>query len=42
MSSEFRNVKLVNTDPSSVGLFGLALVTLVASSQNWYYFWFLI
>ncbi|NLW24370.1 MAG: acetate uptake transporter [Clostridia bacterium] len=34
MSSELRKVKLVNTDPSSVGLFGLALVTLVASSQK--------
>ena len=34
MSSELRKVKLINTDPSSVGLFGLALVTLVASSQK--------
>lgn len=34
MSTEVNKVKLINADPSSVGLFGLALVTLVASSQK--------
>lgn len=29
-----QNVKLVNADPSALGLFGLAMVTLVASSQK--------
>ncbi|MCQ4925632.1 acetate uptake transporter [Tissierella carlieri] len=28
------NVKIVNADPSAIGLFGLAMVTLVASSQK--------
>ena len=28
------NVKLLNSDPSAIGLFGLAMVTLVASSQK--------
>ncbi|WP_406243441.1 acetate uptake transporter [Tissierella carlieri] len=28
------NVKIVNADPSAMGLFGLAMVTLVASSQK--------
>lgn len=28
------NVKVVNADPSALGLFGLAMVTLVASSQK--------
>lgn len=28
------NVKIVNADPSALGLFGLAMVTLVASSQK--------
>lgn len=27
-------VKIVNADPSAMGLFGLAIVTLVASSQK--------
>jgi len=31
---EIQNVKIVNCDPSAVGLFGLAMVTLVASSQK--------
>jgi len=31
---ETQNVKLVSADPSALGLFGLALVTLVASSQK--------
>jgi len=31
---ETQNVKIVNCDPSAVGLFGLAMVTLVASSQK--------
>lgn len=34
MSNEINKIKLMNSDPSSVGLFGLALVTLVASSQK--------
>lgn len=29
-----QNVKIVNADPSAIGLFGLAMVTLVASSQK--------
>lgn len=29
-----QNVKIVNADPSALGLFGLAMVTLVASSQK--------
>lgn len=28
------NVKIINADPSALGLFGLAIVTLVASSQK--------
>ena len=32
--SETQNVKIVNADPSALGLFGLAMVTLVASSQK--------
>ncbi len=31
---EVKNVKIVNSDPSPIGLFGLAMVTLVASSQK--------
>jgi len=31
---ETQNVKIVNCDPSALGLFGLAIVTLVASSQK--------
>jgi succinate-acetate transporter protein len=31
---ETQNVKIVNSDPSALGLFGLAMVTLVASSQK--------
>jgi succinate-acetate transporter protein len=34
MSSEQNNIKIVNADPSALGLFGLAMVTLVASSQK--------
>ncbi|KPB05984.1 acetate uptake transporter [Bacillus sp. CHD6a] len=30
----FRSVKVVTADPSALGLFGLAMVTLVASSQK--------
>lgn len=33
-SNEIQNVKIVNADPSALGLFGLAMVTLVASSQK--------
>ncbi len=29
-----KNVKIINADPSALGLFGLAMVTLVASSQK--------
>ncbi|MGJ0845421.1 acetate uptake transporter [Tissierella praeacuta] len=29
-----QNVKIVNADPSAIGLFGLAMVTLVASTQK--------
>lgn len=32
--SEVKNVKMVNADPSALGLFGLAMVTLVASSNK--------
>jgi len=31
---ETQNVKIVNCDPSALGLFGLAIVTFVASSQK--------
>ncbi|MEW8956040.1 acetate uptake transporter [Clostridium sp.] len=31
---EVQNVKIVTADPSALGLFGLAIVTLVASSQK--------
>ncbi|MCX7710627.1 MAG: acetate uptake transporter [Clostridia bacterium] len=33
-TNETQNVKIVNADPSALGLFGLAMVTLVASSQK--------
>lgn len=33
-SNQAHNVKIANSDPSALGLFGLALVTLVASSQK--------
>ena len=29
-----QNIKIANCDPSALGLFGLAMVTLVASSQK--------
>lgn len=32
--NETKNVKITNADPSALGLFGLAMVTLVASSQK--------
>jgi succinate-acetate transporter protein len=32
--NEINNVKIVTADPSALGLFGLAIVTLVASSQK--------
>ena len=32
--SDTRNTKIINADPSALGLFGLAMVTLVASSQK--------
>lgn len=32
--NEVKNVKIINSDPSAIGLFGLAMVTLVASSQK--------
>ncbi len=32
--NQVNNVKVVNADPSALGLFGLAIVTLVASSQK--------
>ncbi|MBB6215661.1 hypothetical protein HNQ80_001750 [Anaerosolibacter carboniphilus] len=32
--NETQNVKITNADPSALGLFGLAMVTLVASSQK--------
>ena len=31
---ETNNIKVVTADPSAIGLFGLAIVTLVASSQK--------
>jgi succinate-acetate transporter protein len=31
---EMKNVKITTADPSAIGLFGLAMVTLVASSQK--------
>lgn len=34
ISNETQNVKISNADPSALGLFGLAMVTLVASSQK--------
>lgn len=33
-NNEIQNVKIVNCDPSALGLLGLAMVTLVASSQK--------
>ncbi|MGF7058839.1 acetate uptake transporter [Brassicibacter mesophilus] len=33
-NSQTQNVKITNADPSAIGLFGLAMVTLVASSQK--------
>ncbi len=33
-TNEQQNVKIINADPSALGLFGLAMVTLVASSQK--------
>jgi len=33
-TTEIQNVKITNADPSALGLFGLAMVTLVASSQK--------
>jgi succinate-acetate transporter protein len=33
-TSQTQNVKILNCDPSALGLFGLAMVTLVASSQK--------
>lgn len=32
--NHIQNVKIINADPSALGLFGLAIVTLVASSQK--------
>ena len=34
ITNETQNVKITNADPSALGLFGLAIVTLVASSQK--------
>lgn len=34
ITNEEQKVKIVNADPSALGLFGLAMVTLVASSQK--------
>ena len=34
ITNENQNVKVINADPSALGLFGLAMVTLVASSQK--------
>jgi len=34
MNNQTQNVKILNCDPSALGLFGLAMVTLVASSQK--------
>ncbi|WP_368488582.1 acetate uptake transporter [Clostridium sp. BJN0013] len=33
-SNETQSIKIANCDPSAIGLFGLAVVTLVASSQK--------
>lgn len=33
-NNQVQNVKIVSADPSAMGLFGLAMVTLVASSQK--------
>lgn len=33
-SNQIQNVKITNADPGALGLFGLAVVTLVASSQK--------
>lgn len=33
-TNEIQNIKITNADPSALGLFGLAMVTLVASSQK--------
>jgi uncharacterized protein len=33
-TNETQNIKILNADPSALGLFGLAMVTLVASSQK--------
>lgn len=33
-NNEIKNVKIVNCDPSALGLLGLAMVTMVASSQK--------
>jgi len=33
-SNEIQHIKIANCDPSALGLFGLAVVTLVASSQK--------
>lgn len=33
-NNQTQNVKILNADPSALGLFGLAMVTLVASSQK--------
>ncbi|AJS60537.1 acetate uptake transporter [Paenibacillus sp. IHBB 10380] len=33
-SHSYSNVKMISADPSAIGLFGLAIVTLVASSQK--------
>lgn len=33
-NTEVQNVKITNADPSALGLFGLAMVTLVASTQK--------
>jgi succinate-acetate transporter protein len=33
-NNQTQNVKITNADPSALGLFGLAIVTLVASSQK--------
>lgn len=34
ITNETQNVRITNADPSALGLFGLAMVTLVASSQK--------
>lgn len=33
-TNQTQNIKILNADPSALGLFGLAMVTLVASSQK--------